>query len=239
MKYTLLEMVQNILASLNEDEVNSIGDTPEASQVSEIIRETYNNILSLQEWKHLQKSFKLDASGSLLLPTKMTTPEDITNINWIKYKNKSDTFIELVHLTPEEFVEKTIMYTDNIIEMVDGDTTLNIRTDKEPEFWTTFDDTVIYFDSYDISRQSTMMSDDTFCYGTKSPVFSLEDNFIPNLPADAFSYLLSEAKSIAFVEISQQVNSKAEQSSRRGRYRMNYADGNFKRTRSIPNYGRK
>jgi hypothetical protein len=66
MKYTLLEMVQNILASLNEDEVNSIGDTPEASQVSEIIRETYNNILSLQEWKHLQKSFKLDASGSLL-----------------------------------------------------------------------------------------------------------------------------------------------------------------------------
>ena len=239
MKYTLLELTQNILGALNEDEVNSIQDTPEAVQVTEIIKETYYNILSLQEWKHLQKSFKLEASNSLLLPTKMTVPSEISNINWVKYKKADGTFVELIYLEPEDFIEVTMNYTTNTIEMVDGDNTITVRTDVEPTYWTTFNQSTIYFDSLDITRQSTLESSDTYCYGTRTPEFTLDDDFVPDLPVDGFSYLLSESKSVAFVEINQQVNSKAEQMSRRGRYRMNYADGNLKRTRSTPNFGRK
>mgnify|MGYP006971712257 CR=1 FL=1 len=239
MKKTLLEMVQPILAALNENEVDSISDTAESMQVAEIIKDVYEHIIDGQEWKHLQKSFRLDASGSVLLPTKMTVPEEISNINWIKYKDGDGKFVELKYLSPEDFIETTMMYSTGVVEMADADVIFNIRTDKEPTYWTTFDETTIYFDSLLISRQSTLESVDTFCYGTKNSRFEIDDDFIADLPTDAFSYLQSEAKSVAFVEINQQVNSKAEQHSRRGRYRMNYADGNLKRTRTWPDYGRK
>lgn len=40
MKYTLLELTQRILESMNSDEVNSIGDTEESMTVANIIKES-------------------------------------------------------------------------------------------------------------------------------------------------------------------------------------------------------
>ena len=44
MKLTLLEMVQDILSSMDSDEVNSITDSTEALQVARIIRDSYIEI---------------------------------------------------------------------------------------------------------------------------------------------------------------------------------------------------
>ena len=41
MKFTLLEMVQEILSDMDSDEVDSIEDTVEAEQVATIVRSTY------------------------------------------------------------------------------------------------------------------------------------------------------------------------------------------------------
>ena len=46
MKYTLLEMTQDILSNMSSDEVNSISDTPESLQVATIIKQKYYDIVS-------------------------------------------------------------------------------------------------------------------------------------------------------------------------------------------------
>ena len=43
-KYTLLELTQAVLTSIGGDQVNSISDTTESTDVAETIRGLYNNI---------------------------------------------------------------------------------------------------------------------------------------------------------------------------------------------------
>ncbi len=45
MKYTLLEIVQEILSDMDSDEVNSIDDTTESEQVATIVKSTYLSMM--------------------------------------------------------------------------------------------------------------------------------------------------------------------------------------------------
>lgn len=85
MKYTLLELTQNILSSLNSDEVNSIGDTVESRQVSELIRTVYFNIAARAKVPEHWELKQLTPSGDLALPVLMYRPNDINKIEWLKY----------------------------------------------------------------------------------------------------------------------------------------------------------
>ena len=92
MKRTLLDMTQNILSSLNSDEVNSIGDTTESTQVAEIIRTTYYNILGRAELPEHQKLINLSSATNAGLPTVMYRPlEGVVKIDWIKYYDTNPT----------------------------------------------------------------------------------------------------------------------------------------------------
>ena len=53
------------------------------------------------------------------------------------------------------------------------------------------------------------------CWAWFIPPFIVEDNFVPNLNDYQFPLLIAEAKSLAFVELKQTVNTKAEQETRR------------------------
>jgi hypothetical protein len=86
MKRTLLDLTQNILSAMNSDEVNSIGDTTESTQVAEIIRTTYYNILGRAELPEHDKLFNLASSTNSSTPTVMFRPsEGVVKINWMKY----------------------------------------------------------------------------------------------------------------------------------------------------------
>jgi hypothetical protein len=88
MKRTLLDYTQSILSSLNSDQVNSIGDTPESLQVAEILRTTYYNILGRAELPEHEKLFQLTSSGDPTKPTLMFRPnEGVAKLNYIQYFN--------------------------------------------------------------------------------------------------------------------------------------------------------
>lgn len=82
---TLLEMTQEILSSLDSDEVNSIGDTVEAQQVAKIIKRKYYDILARGSLPEQEVLFQLVGSADAELPVLMTMPEGTSRINWIKY----------------------------------------------------------------------------------------------------------------------------------------------------------
>ena len=245
---TLLEMVQDILSDLDSDEVNSISDTVESLQVAQIVKTTYFNIIDGKDWPHLYQMFQLEASGDVNKPTHMRLPDNVIKLDLLKYNKKqvADTynkFVEIPYKSPIAFLNLVdARHSDDTDVLVVSDSsgvTLNIKTDVAPSFYTSFDNEHIVLDSYDSTVDSTLQVSKTQGYGKVYPTWTAEDSFVADLPTQSFSYLLNEAKSVAFVALKQAPNPKAEQHSVTQRRRMSQEAWRIKGGITIPNYGRK
>jgi len=224
-KLTVIEMVQDILSDMNSDEVNSINDTVEAQQVAQILKTTYFDIISTRDWPHLQTLFQLDAT-STSTPTHMKLPDNVQKICEMKYDKRTSTdttakYSQVYYLDPTEFLTFVMARNDdntNVDEITDfGGAKLFIANDQAPTYFTSFDDEYVVFDSYNNTVDANLQTSKTQVLGYKEPTFTLTDTFIPDLPSKNFSYLVAEAKSTAFLVLSQEINQKAEQQSRRQR----------------------
>lgn len=245
---TLLEMTQNILSDMDSDEVNSISDSTEALQVAEVIKTTYYNIIDGRDYPWLKELFQMSASGTTARPTHMTLPENVIDLEWIKYNciksgETRNKFKTIKYKTPEEFldlVNDRVSDNDNVTVISDSTgVELNILTDVAPTYFTSFDDETLVFDSYDSTVESTLIASKTQCYGKRSVVFTMTDSFIPDMPVQMFSYLLSEAKSVAFITLKQMPNSKAEQASISQKRRLSQEAWRIKNGITYVNFGRK
>lgn len=74
---------------MGSDEVNSIGDSPEAMQVAECIRTSYYNMLGRYDLPEHNQLFQLDPSNDATKPTLMYRPEGINRIEWLRYYNSN------------------------------------------------------------------------------------------------------------------------------------------------------
>lgn len=247
-KMTLLEMTQNILSDMDSDEVNSISDSTESLQVAEVIKTTYYNIIDGRDYPWLKELFQMSASGTTARPTHMTLPENVIDLDWIKYNciksgETRNRFKTIKYKTPSEFldiVNDRVSDNDNVTVISDSTgVELNILTDTAPTYFTSFDDETLVFDSYDSTIESTLVASKTQCFGKRSVVFNMTDSFIPDMPVQMFSYLLSEAKSVAFITLKQTPNSKAEQASVSQKRRLSQEAWRIKNGITYSNYGRK
>jgi len=245
---SLLEIVQDILSDLDSDEVNSISDTVESLQVAQIVKTTYFNIIDGKDWPHLNQFFQLEPSGDANKPTHMRLPDNVIKLNYIKYNKKEsgntyDKFINITYKTPEDFMRLLdTRHSDasNVLSVTDdSDVTLNILNDVAPTYYTSFDNEHVIFDSYDSVVDNTLQESKTQGYGKLYPTWTMEDSFTPDLPVQSFSYLLNEAKSVAFVVLKQAPNPKAEQHSVTQRRRMSQEAWRLQGGVTLPNYGRK
>lgn len=228
MRQTLLEMTQAILQSLDSDEVNSIADTTESLAVANIIREAYFEIVSEIQPKETEGLFHLDASQDDLKPTLMYLPASVSNIEWLKY-NVGDSLVDtnfrdLCYMDLECFFNH-VNNLDTGENWVDSqEITINgqlfnikFRNDESPSYWTSVDDRVILFDSYDSSYEDTLTSSRTYGYGGLIPIFQMVDTFVPRIDARQFTLLLNAAKSQAFIELKQIENASAARKERKHR----------------------
>ena len=245
---TLLDMVQDILSDMDSDQVNSISDTVESLQVAQIIKSTYYNIVDGRDYPFLHELFQLDSSASVSRPTHMKLPETIIDLDWVKYNRKkaSDTrnkYEKVKYLAPEEFLDLVNQRdsSNTTVQIVVDPTSiqLNILNNKAPEYFTSFDNETIVFDSFDSGLESTIQNSKLQCYGRRSVVFTLSDTFIPDLPVQMFSYLLSESKSVSFITLKQVPNQKAEQASISQKRRLSQDTWEIRNGIYYPNYGRK
>jgi hypothetical protein len=223
MKMTLLEMTQTILSRLDSDEIDSISDTTEAMQVARIVRNTYFNILTRSNLPEHKKLIQLTASGDNAKPVLMLRPDNVQKIDWIKYN------IRTITDTTDQFDYVTILPLAQFLEITDGLNTADLSVDTmilngitftftnnvKPSFCTIVDDVYIVFNSYDSAVEVTLQTSKTKCFAMTVPTFNLIDTTIPDLDDVQFPLLLNEATSVAFVDLKQQANPKAEQESRR------------------------
>ena len=227
MKYTLLELTQTVLSSMDSDEINSITDSVESQQVVDIIKTVYDDIITRGDLTTNKTVFNLTASTDPNKPILMTKPDNIERIEWVKYDTKTlgsttPNWTDLTYLPPVDFID--YMHSGNLEGTEIGSfehsmagfvLTFTYRNDTAPHYYTSFDDNEIFFDSYDSEVDSTLQSSKSLCYGLKIANFERTDDFIPELQPQQFALLLSEAKSLAWAELKQSGHQKAEQSARR------------------------
>jgi hypothetical protein len=223
-KMTLLEMVQDILSDMDADEVNSINDTVEAVQVAQIIKTCYFEMLSNRNWPHTRKLVQMDSSGDVGKPNYLKLPENLKQLEFIKYEVKKSLAAkselkELTYKEPDAFLRlvsnrDSLKATTTTVTDFSG-TKLLIANDVQPTYWTSFDDVYLVTDSFYSVLDTTLQSAKTQCLAYLYPSWTKADSFIPDLPVDAFSALLEESKSTAFITLKQMANQKAEQKATR------------------------
>lgn len=257
MKYTLLELVQRVLESMDSDEVNSYDDTVESRAVANIIKETYFDIVSRLDLPEHHSLFELEASGTSTKPTLMYLPSTCLRLEWVKYNyieeeedETSPNFKTVKFLPLEEFLERMYLLNTDTMDNVGtfshtvGSDTLDFlyENDKMPEYYTTFDDYTLVFDSYDVVEDTTLVKNKSLAFGLLAPTFTLSNNFTPDLDSKQFQLLLNESKALAHAELKQAQHAKAEQKARRlliKSQKDKQSVGGFSFFDRLPNYGRK
>lgn len=220
-KRTLLSLVQSILSDMNSDEVNSISDTIEAQQVASVVKDTFYNLFGDRILPEEGSPILLTALADTARPTYLKIPEGIFHIDWIQYNwmiTGDADYRPLIFQEPSEFVRQSTMISGQSDTTVISDSTgvkLNIITNKNPQYWTTFDDQTIICDSYDSDTESTLQSSKTFCWGQEAATFELSDSYVPAIDDNLFPLLLAESKSRASVAILGRSNPKEEQEGRK------------------------
>lgn len=247
-KYTLLAMVQDIISDTNSDPVNSINDTAEALQIAQIIKTTYNNLISNRNWPQEKRTFALDNVSDTDRPTYLQLPTDVKELSSIFYDQRRTASArkqleEIDYISPEEFLHRTNSRNEtntNVDMAVDfGGASFKYYNDRPPAMWTSFDDEYIVFDSFESDVESTVQNSNCQSIGYIEKAFTFSDSFVPQLPAEAFASLLAEAKASAFLILRQEVNPYAEREAQRQRSWLSRKSWTAAGGVKYPNYGRK
>lgn len=237
-KKTLLQMVQNILSDMDSDEVNSITDTVESMQVAEIIRTVYEDLVGTLSIPERRTLIHLESLADITRPNYLKIPDNVRQVNWIRYNS-----LEVEYAVPETWITSILNDAEGDMEVSDFEgVTYNIRSNKAPKTWTSFDDKHIVFDSFDISVESTVQEVNSLAYVDITSVFELSDDYTVDVDDNLYPLILSEAKATAFVSLKQVTNTKEEQRARRNLVRvqneLNRATTGKPADR-LPNYGRR
>lgn len=246
-KMTNLEMVQDILSSMDSDNVNSVSDTVESQQVMDILQASYYEIMSRRDWQHTRTFGQLVAVSDSEQPNKIALPANTSRVICFKYRSDTvedtrEKWKEVRYVDPCEFVDKLQARdnTDSAIQEVitDGLVKLYVKNDQAPNIWTSFDNEFIYTDAYDNGVDDTLQQSRSSIVYLKEETFVLGDTAIQSLPMNMFPLLLAEAKSVAHLQLRQQPNQKAEQAASRQFNRLKEQEDVLNVGRQFADYGR-
>lgn len=219
---TLLDYTQDILSALDSDEVQSITDTVESLQVARVIKRSYDAIVMRADLNEHYTTFQVYASGDNNQPTIMYRPDDVDNIQWLKYNCETaddtndnwrdvqfqplDTFLKFQYQLKADADNVVSFDLVNTTWMTTGATdtiTVLSRNDKAPQYYTCLDDYTLIFDSYDAEVDTTLQEDKSLAYGKKDQIFTMDDEFIPFVDQEFGTLLLNESMALAFAELKQ------------------------------------
>lgn len=244
MRLTLLEIVQHILNKLNGDEVNSIGDTVESYQIALEVQASFYSMLDDIQWPFQYNLVALEASNDEDRPTHMRVPTSVDNFKWIRYRDGSVTapvYNEVKYLSPEEFLDYLSARIGNSYLSVQdySGAYFPIITDRDPAYYTSFDDEYIVFDSYNSELDDTLQSSKVMAMGQTIPTFVMEDAAYPDIPTKYFPQLLAEATAACFFYQRQTASPVDERRARRSFVRhQNAMHRSQEADKQIPDFGR-
>lgn len=247
---TLLDMVQDILAEMDGDFVNSITDTAEAMQVAGIVRTVFKDMVEEHDIPGRSDLISLEGVADPTRPTHMKIPDAISRIEWIKYDTRIDpsgnkAYANISYMCPLDFITYTNARpsTDTVnyqVVQYSANTPIIVGILVGPKFWTSFDDKYIVMDSFNSNVDSTLQASKSLSQGYSRPTLTIADATVPNIPENLFRQLYSQALSRCFVDLKTVVNQKAERAE--NRFRVRNQRNKWRRGRVVNdthNWGRK
>lgn len=257
---TLLDLTQNILSRMSSDEVNSIGDTTESQQVTNIIKNKYFDIINRVKLPEHEQLVQLNPSLDIISPVLMYVPDGIADLKWIKYfDSNTDTnnvapgylYVNIVPI--EQFIDMVNSFNtseSNVQSFTFSDASNNYpgnytfyyKNDRQPKYCTVLSNLYVIFDSYNRDIDTTLQTSKSMAWGRIIPFWSNVDSFIPDLAEEQFQLLLNEATALAFYELKQQPHQLAMQEANRGWSSVQKNKGIVNKPTyfdALPNYGRR
>lgn len=247
-KLTVLEIVQIVLNDLNGDAVNSISDTEESEEVAKHLQSVYRNMVSHTEWPHTRRAVTLVPFSDDNYPTHMRVAENYKRLCFINYNVSKvgvdrKVYQEVKYLEPDHFLRKlnsrdsTSLHVNTIIDP--SGIELFITDNSAPNYFTSFDDVVLVFDSFDKMVDSTLQESKVQAQAYIIPEFRLEDSFIPDCPAEAFSYLVEETISRCQFKMRQIQDIKSEAESQKQSRWLSQSNFVVRGGIKFPNFGKR
>lgn len=192
MQRTVLELIQDIITETGGDAINSISDTIEASDVGTILKQVYSEIVDMYDLPSTRTVQALDGLADVAKPNIMKIPDGSYDIQWIKYDNRLDpsgnkNYQPIAYLDPETFISRCTAgpstdTTNYVVVMWDSSIPLIVNKTRGPQFWTSFDDKYIVFDSFNILVDSTLQTGKSMIYVETRPNLVIADDTVPTLP---------------------------------------------------------
>ena len=247
MRQSILTMVNSILSDMDSEPVDTLSDSDEAGQVASMIKDSYYAMMSNREWPHLRRGVNLDPFSVATHPTHMRMDENITqllslNYNKVKLNETRNRYEEITFISNDDFLRVTNKRnndnSDVLVVLDASGIQLNILNDKQPTYYTSFDDENVVFDSFDSEVEANLMDSKVQATAFVMPDWEESEDFIPDLPANAFTALLEEAKSRAFYRLKQMSDPKAEKETARQQAYLSRQAKRINRGQVVPNYGR-
>ena len=217
---TLIEIINDMLRATRSHPVSSWDDTDESRSCAYIVRRQIDNLLpKYNDVTKVNKIRELTPKSDLSFPTSFVIDVEIEDIEWIKYKVDGKYRI-VTYCTPEDFLSRADMLdttqtyaTTVAINSVD----VPIYNDRDPKYWTSFNNSDILMDAYDSTVDSTLQQSKSQAYVREPFTFVFSNTFVIPLDRSMLATLKEECISSATVEFKGMVNPKAEYQARRGR----------------------
>jgi hypothetical protein len=246
-KKTCFELVAEMLSAIGSDEVEAIDDTTEARQAYDQLKIAFDELVSSRQWEFRKQNFQLEAYTRAAQPTRFKIPDNISEIFYIKYDSK-----EIVYISPSDFQYISDGRDDTkpeVVSFVYDGAPVRVLNNHAPTYWTSFDDEVIFFDSFDVTVDTGgwMTAAKCFGYGLKDvcnwPDSSLADDFIPDLPDKFFPMLRAMARERAFFYLKQMDTPSDTRFVRKQKIHLNKTEARARRGTGVvphmPDYGRR
>ena len=160
MKSTLLQVVQSILSDMDSENVNSISDSTEAQQIASVVEDTYFNIIAARDIPEHNKLIPLVSLADNTKPTHFTYPARTKELIRIDYNigtASSPDYREIVYVSPLVFMDR-MDESAKKVTTVDQSVELFVGNDRDPSYYTSFNDNHIIMDAYDASVEATFLS---------------------------------------------------------------------------------
>ena len=193
MELTLLKAVQMTLSALDSNNIDTLADGDiEAEQVVFIANRVYNDILSRREWPFLIKEGTLIASGE---QWEMVIPDNYTTIHEVRYRNNV-----IKYINPTQF--NKLIYSRNTDEDNVNDSFILI--DRDPIYYTSYDDTTLVFDSFNHNVESNLLESNSYIIYNHLPNSMLDyDEDVPDIPYRFMNVWLDGILAHAYAELKQ------------------------------------
>ena len=218
-KRTILQLVSQLGEGIESDEIESLNETIEASDIANILEQTYKEILNRKTWEFMKGHIR-QLEASTLGANVLAIPADVLRIDKITYKDSNGFFVDVTYLSAEAFmmiVQARNTANDNTIAIVNAaGVSINVRTDATPLYWTSFDEATVTFDAYDTALGIENLPTDSVIISDVMPITDFTDPLaVLNIPERMETLVFNEALVVCNYRLRQTADPRAERVARR------------------------